>query len=180
MRNRESRPDATTGGAIEPLERVVAETELLGALRFDGRGRVLTCNATMARLLGWSPNELTGTTLGEVLDAPDAAAMLALVRGGHEHVAGRVRLAFMGKARAPFVLECAVALDGSGGALLGSCPRREPGGGLALSRLQLLSMDRAPRSSSRVREGLPEGDAALTAVAVRGRFRGGRENGHGW
>jgi hypothetical protein len=180
MRNREARPDTTTGGAVEPLERLVAETELLGALRFDGRGRVLTCNATMARLLGRSPDELTGATLGEVLDAPDAAAMLALVRGGHSHVSGRVRLAFMGKARAPFVLECAVAVDGSGGALLGSRPRREPGSGLADDRPQLVPVDRAPRISSRIREALPEGHPARAVAAVRGRFRGGWENGNGW
>lgn len=175
MRNREARPDTTTGGAVEPLERLVAETELLGALRFDGRGRVLTCNATMARLLGRSPDELTGATLGEVLDAPDAAAMLALVRGGHSHVSGRVRLAFMGKARAPFVLECGVAVDGSGGALLGSCPS-----GLAVGRPQPDPVARAPRISSRIREALPDGHPARGVAAVRGRFRGGRENGDGW
>jgi PAS domain-containing protein len=127
MRNRDARPNTTTGGSVEPLERLVAEMELLGALRFDGGGRVITCNATMARLLGCSPGELTGVPLGQVLDAPDAAAMLALVRGGHSHMAGRVRLAFLGRARDPLVLECAVAVDGSGGALLGSRPHRGQG-----------------------------------------------------
>jgi hypothetical protein len=85
---------------------------------------MLSCNATMARLLGSSAGEMPGTMLGDVLDAPDAAAMLALVRSGRTHVAGRVRLAFLGRARRPLVLECAVAVDGSGGALLGA-PLRE-------------------------------------------------------
>ena len=125
MRNRDAGPETTASGTMEPLERLVAETESLGALRFDGNGRVLTCNATMARLLGCSAGELTGAPLGEVLDTPDAAAMLALVREGRGHVARRVRLAFVGRARAPFVLECAVALDGGGGALLGSRPYRD-------------------------------------------------------
>jgi PAS domain-containing protein len=100
------------------LERLVAEMEILGALRFDADGRVLSCNATMARLLG-AP---AAAMLGDVLDAPDAAALLALVRSGREHVAGRVRLTFRGRRQRPLVLECAVALDGRGGALLGSRP----------------------------------------------------------
>jgi len=80
-------------------------------------------NATMERLLGASAGAVSGATLGEVLDAPDAAAMLALVRSGRAHAAGRVRLSFLGQAHRPIVLECAVALDGSGGALLGSRPQ---------------------------------------------------------
>ena len=127
MRLWDGRADATTASAVQPLERLVTEMELLGALRSDGGGRVLSCNATMARLLGSSAGEVTGATLGEVLDGPDAAAMLALVRSGREHVAGRVRLSFLGKARRPLVLECAVALDGSGGALLGSRPHEDRG-----------------------------------------------------
>lgn len=126
MRFWDGRAEATTAGAVLPFERLVTEMEILGALRFDGRGRVVSCNSTMARLLGMSAGELSGATLHEVLDAPDAAAMLALVRSGREHVAGRVRLSFLGQSRRPLVLECAVALDGDGGALLGS-PSREPG-----------------------------------------------------
>jgi len=114
--------DATTESA---LARLVAEMEILGALRFDASGRVLSCNATMARLLGAPAAELPGATLGDVLDAPDAAALLALVRSGREHVAARVRLSFLGGRRRPVVLECAVALDGRGGALLGSRPRQD-------------------------------------------------------
>lgn len=125
MRFRDGRADATTAGAVLPLERLVMEMELLGALRFDASGRVLSCNATMARLLGASAGEVSGATLGEVLDPPDAAAMLALVRSGREHVAGRVRLAFLGRTRGPFVLECALAVDGSGGALFGSRPHED-------------------------------------------------------
>jgi len=106
------------------------EMELLGALRFDGSGRVLSCNATMARLLGASAGEVSGATLGEVLDPPDAAAMLALVRSGCPHVAGRVRLTFLGRSGGPFVLECAMALDGSGGALFGSRPYEDRDGDL--------------------------------------------------
>jgi PAS domain-containing protein len=108
-----------------PLERLVTEMEILGALRFDGSGRVMSCNAAMVWLLGASAGEMAGATLADVLDAPDAAAMLALVRSGRAHVAGRVRLSFLGKAHRPLVLECAAALDGSGGALLGSRPHEE-------------------------------------------------------
>jgi len=122
----DGRADATTASAVLPLERLVTEMELLGALRFDGSGRVLSCNATMARLLGAAAGEVSGATLGEVLAPPDAAAMLALVRSGRAHVAGRVRLGFLGSACRPLVLECAVAVDGSGGALLGSRPREDP------------------------------------------------------
>jgi PAS domain-containing protein len=121
----DARADAATAGAVLPLERLVTEMELLGALRFDDTGRMLSCNATMTRLLGASAGEMPGAMLGDVLDAPDAAAMLALVRSGRTHVAGRVRLAFLGRARRPLVLECAVAVDGSGGALLGGPPRED-------------------------------------------------------
>ncbi len=117
--------DATTASAVLPLERLVTEMEILGALRFDGNGRVLSCNATMARLLGTAAGEVAGATLGEVLDGPDAAAMLALVRSGRAHVAGRVQLSFLGTAGGPFVLECALALDSTGGALLGNRPRED-------------------------------------------------------
>jgi PAS domain-containing protein len=104
------------------------KTEIAGVMRFDRTGRVLGCNSTMARLLGSSVGELAGATLADVLDGPDAAAMLALVRSGREHVAGRVQLSFLGKGRRPFVLECALALDGSGGALLGNPPGEKPEG----------------------------------------------------
>jgi PAS domain-containing protein len=128
MRSWDGVADSTTPGAGRPLERLVMETEIAGVMRFDRTGRVLRCNSTMARLLGASAAELAGAVLGDVLDAPDAAAMLALVRSGREHVAGRVRLSFLGKARRRFVLECALALDGSGGALLGNPPREKPEG----------------------------------------------------
>jgi PAS domain-containing protein len=114
-----------TAGAVLTLERLVAKMEILGALRFDGSGRVVGCNATMARLLGASAGEMSAATLREVLDAPDAAAMLALIRSGREHVAGRVRLSFLDRDCQPFVLECAVALDSRGGALLASRPQKD-------------------------------------------------------
>jgi PAS domain-containing protein len=117
--------DATTASAVLPIERLVAEIEILGALRFDGAGRVLGCNATMARWLGAPAAEVSGAALDAVLEPRDAAAMLALVRSGRAHVAGRVRLAFLGRGRGPFVLECAVALDASGGALLGNRRRED-------------------------------------------------------
>jgi PAS domain-containing protein len=119
MRFWDSHADATTASTALPIERLVTEMEILGALRFDGAGRVLSCNATMARWLGASPAEVSGASLDAVLEPKDAAAMLALVRSGRAHVAGRVRLAFLGRVRGPFVLECAVALDAGGGALLG-------------------------------------------------------------
>jgi hypothetical protein len=118
--------DGARAMVASALERLVAEMEILGALRFDADGRVLCCNATMARLLG-AP---VAARLGDVLDAPDAAALLALVRSGREHVAGRVLLTFLGRRQRPVVLECAVALDARGGALLGSRPPHDADPGL--------------------------------------------------
>jgi PAS domain-containing protein len=120
-------PDAPSDAAIEAsppsLEQLMTQMELLGALRFDRVGRILSCNATMARLIGAPPEAVVASTLSDLLDAPDAAALLALVRGGGTHVASRVHVAFRGRARRTFDLECAVALDGGGGALLGGRPR---------------------------------------------------------
>jgi PAS domain-containing protein len=111
-----------------PLERLVAEMEIIGALQFDGTGRVLSCNETMARLLGVARGGLSGAALADVLDAPDAAAMLALVRSGLEHVAGSVRISFLGRDGSPVVLDCAVALDAVGGALLVSSREEDAAG----------------------------------------------------
>lgn len=102
------------------LARAVDEMEGLGALRFDAGGLVVSCNATMGRWLGTSTAELRGAPLEAVLIPPDAAALNALVRDGRPHVAGRVRLVFRAADESAMMLECAIALDACGGALLGS------------------------------------------------------------
>jgi PAS domain-containing protein len=107
------------GGAAVPFETVVEEMELLGALRFDAEGRVSSCNAAMGRVLGCAGADIRGAPLDRVLDAPDAAALLALLRDRRRYVAGRVRLAFRTGSPEPLFLECAIALDRHGGALLG-------------------------------------------------------------
>jgi PAS domain-containing protein len=108
-------PDDDTGA----LARAVDEMQGLGALRFDAGGRVLSCNATMGLWLGTSAAELRGAPLEAVLIPPDAAALNALLRDGRPHVARRVRLAFRAVDESAMMLECAIALDAGGGALLG-------------------------------------------------------------
>jgi PAS domain-containing protein len=123
MKTRDVPTDAAIETAPPSLDQLLTQMELLGALRFDRAGRILSCSATMAQLIGTPSEEIVASTLGEVLDAPDAAALLALVRGGGTHVASRVHVAFRSRARRTLILECAVALDSGGGGLLGSRPR---------------------------------------------------------
>ena len=115
----------------DPLGRLLEETDLVGAIRFDAAGRVQSCSAAMSRLLGRAVADVEGAPLDAVLTPPDAAALRALLRDGRRHVAGRVRLAFRDLDREPIVLECAITLDDRGGALLGAPPRRDEPGSFA-------------------------------------------------
>ncbi len=59
---------------------------------------------------------------------PDAPPRIGIVsRRARDFRPSCVRLSFLGRSRRPFALECAVALDGRGGALLGSHPHGESG-----------------------------------------------------
>jgi PAS domain-containing protein len=111
------------------LERLIEELDQLGALRFDAKGYVVSCNATLGRLLGCSASGLRGAPLDAVLVASDAAAVRALLRDGRPYVTGRVHLAFRRVSRPPLTLECAIALEGGGGALLGGPLCVDPGRG---------------------------------------------------
>jgi PAS domain-containing protein len=111
---------------VHPLERALEQTELLATLQFDSRGRIRSCNSVLARMLGCGPIELRGSALEEVLDSPDTAALLALLRDGRPYVSGRVRLVLRTRERALLALDCALALDGKGGAVVGRPTPGEP------------------------------------------------------
>lgn len=124
MTNQTAKDHGASDGTLA-LERAIGELDQIAALRFDGAGHVLSCNEAMGRFLGRPARELQDAALELVLTPPDAAALRALLRDGRPHVAGRVLLAFhAAAAQAPVTLECTIALEAGGGALLGSLPDR--------------------------------------------------------
>lgn len=76
----------------------------------DERGRITWANAAWRRLLGWAPEELTGTPLVELLHADDAATGRALASEGGE-AAVRMRTRSGGLRRMAFA---AAAAPGEG------------------------------------------------------------------